>query len=406
MLPLKRFLALVCSFFVLQTFGHAQCPSPDNLDGGPCCTITTPSLPFFKSFIQPALDICWRDCNVDTVIPLTARWKNVNTSPVPPSPCLAPMMTLDLFAPGGIAWTGKLRRQYSRTWIEVDPGGTTYQVWRFLVNGDMTPTALAGPVPCPVPPCAPAFGGRVRFTGYLDYAKNCATGIFHNAWMISHVCDPIDHNPGFPRGGMFHPDRSYTFVGPSAGFVPGPIQPIEGTPGSALEAVRRVNLPPPGATGTTCEYEENISYSLMPIQQLCLCAAMFPATPQWLIANLMLAGACGTTITTPGGPFLPGFISMGIGSWTIPGTYPGVERLRWNAGGYDYGDPCIGTARREVFFGATTIDGWFALQLPSFGPGVPLPLTFIDQSNSLRLNPAVTVMNLPYFSDHFLNLNH
>jgi hypothetical protein len=246
----------------------------------------------------------------------------------------------------------------------------------------------------------------VRFTGYIDYAKYCATGQFKNAWMISHVCDMIDHNPGFPRGGIFHPDRSYTFVGPGAGFVPGPLQPIEGTPGSPFEVVRRLNLPPPGATGTTCEYEEPMNYSLAPIVQQCLCAMIVPATLQWSIAALTLTGVCGTSITTPGGPFLPGFLSMGIGTWTIPGIYPGVERLRWNAGGYDYLDPCVGTIDREVFYGVTTIDGYEAFQLLTFGPALPLPLTFIDQCNSLRLNPAVTVMNIPFFSDHFLNLNH
>ena len=52
------------------------------------------------------------------------------------------------------------------------------------------------------------------------------------------------------------------------------------------------------------------------------------------------------------------------------------------------------------------VDGWFALQVLTMGPGLPLPLTFIDQANSLRLTPGVTVMNIPFFSDHILNLNH
>jgi hypothetical protein len=89
----------------------------------------------------------------------------------------------------------------------------------------------------------------------------------------------------------------------------------------------------------------------------------------------------------------------------VPGTYPGVERLRWNAGGYDYGDPCIGVLDREVFFGVTTLDGYDAFQLLTVGPGLPLPKTFIDQANSLRTDGS-TVMNVPYVSDHILNLNH
>jgi len=255
-----------------------------------------------------------------------------------------------------------------------------------------------------VPPCAPVHGNRVRFTGYLDYAKNCATGMFQEAWMLTHSCDFIDHHAGFPRAGAFHPERAYTFVGPAAGFVPGPVQPIEGTPGSPFEDVRRLNLPPVGALGpTTCEYEERITFGLNPFQQLCLCGQS--NTPQYSIASLSLNGVCGTFVFSPGTPFLPGFISMGIGSWTVPAVYPGLERLRWNVAGYDYFDPCADIGEHEVFFGATTIGGYPATQLLITGPGPLLPLCFLDQANSVRVD-GTTVMNVPYWSDHILNLNH
>jgi hypothetical protein len=205
---------------------------------------------------------------------------------------------------GGDTWGGKLRMHYSRTWLET---GTNqqFQVWRFLVNGDLVPTAAAGGVPCPVPPCAAPHGGRVRFTGYVDYARDCASGQFQFAWMLSHVCDKIDHAPGFPRAGVFHPDRSYTFVGPAAGFVPGPVQPLEGG-ATAFEDVRRLIYPMPGTTGPImCDFEERIQHSLMPQQQFCSCATGGNPAPQWLLGNLFIGGSCGTTVTTPGGPFLP-----------------------------------------------------------------------------------------------------
>ena len=216
--------------------------------------------------------------------------------------------------------------------------------------------------------------------------------------MLTHACDVIDHAPGFPRAGFYHPNRSYTFVGPSAGFAVGPIQPVA-FGGTALEAVRRQPL----AGGATCEYEEQIDCGLDLIQELCVCG--FPerlrsSTPS---ATWVSASACGTSIFTPGGPFLPGYVSMGLGSWIDPTTYPGIEVLRWNTGGYDYFDPCDGVTRQEVFYGVTTLGGNFPVQMLSSGPGLPLPRNFVDQANSVRAGG--TVMNVNFRSNHILNLN-
>jgi hypothetical protein len=245
--------------------------------------------------------------------------------------------------------------------------------------------------------------GNVRYTGYLDQVENCVTGALEWAWMLSHVCDSIDHAPGFPRAGLFHPDRSYTFVGPSAGFVVTPLLPSE--PGAGpFEAVRRA-AQIPGTVGLTCEYEEPINHVLNPVNDFCLCQIP-TSTPQWFQGDLGVFGSCGTAVTTTGGPFLPGYLSMAIGFWTIPGTYPGQEQLRWNAGGYDWSDPCTGAVQQEVFFGVTTMQGYPATQLLSTGPAGPLPPIFIDQCNSV-VPGGVTVMNIPFRpSDHFLNLNH
>ncbi len=401
---IKRALTFLVGLLALEAVTAAQCPQPDLLDCGPCCTVAHPKVQGFPNFTQDSLEICWQDCNIAAVIGCQAVWSNVPILPFPGGGACEPRTaTLKLLGGGVLKWEGKMRLLYSRTWLETDSAGLGLQVWRFLVNGDLRPQ---GPIaiPCPVPPCAPAHGNRVRFTGYLDYAKTCTTGTLELAWMLTHSCDAIDHHAGFPRAGAFHPDRAYTFVGPAAGFAPAAVLPIEGTPGSPLEDVRRLNLPPAGAAGpTTCDYEEAIQYTLSPLQQLCLCGTS--PTPQYSIASLLLLGVCGTSISTPGGPFLPGFISMGIGSWTDPTKYPGLESLRWNAGGYDYFDPCTGVTRREVFFGVTTLRGYPAIQLLCPGPAAALPPTFIDQSNSLTTTGA-TIMNVPYVSDHILNLNH
>jgi hypothetical protein len=411
-LQLRTLLRYCLSSFTLvalQLLASAQCPIPDQLDGGPCCTLAQEKLPFFPKVTQDTLGICWRDCNVDQVALCRAIWTNVPLQQATGSNCGIRTMDLRLLDTTGIVkWRGRMRLTYARTWLETPPTGIVVQVWRFLVNGDLSPSAAVGPIPCPVPPCAPANGNRVRFTGYLDYALDCSNNVFQNAWMLTHACDFIDHHSGFPRAGAFHPDRSYSFVGPAAGFVPAPLLPIEGTPGSPFEDVRRLRYPVPGTTGPIhCEFEERIQFSLLPQSQFCLCG--LPGTQQWNLANLFLTGVCGTSIVTTGGPFLPGFLSMGIGSWTFPATYPGVEDLRWNTGGHDYVDPCTGVVQPEVFFGVTTIGGDPAFELTSGGPGAPLPPFFIDQANSERFAGGVlsgTVMNVPYASDHILSLNH
>jgi hypothetical protein len=400
---IRVFFPFVLLAALFARLASAQCPLPDNLDGGPCCALTTEVLPPLPTFFQNSLDICWRDCNVDQV-----RGVNAKFTPLPTvHNCGERMVRAQFFDPasGLLTWSGVLRLTYSRTWMEGGlPPATGRQVWRFLANGDLRPTSAAGAVPCPIPSCTAAFK-TVRFTGYIDYAQRCNVfpAQFEEAWMLTHVCDAVDHAPGFPRAGVFHPDRSYSFVGPAAGFVPGPVGPTEGSPGSPFEALRRRRFPAAGTVGPVlCEFEERTQHQLLPLNQFCFCG---PSTmPQFFLGNLTAFGACGTLVTTPGGPLLPGFLSMNIGTWTVPGVYPGVESLRWNAGNYDDTDPCTGVVRNAAWFGVTTIGGDPATQVVASGAGAPLPPIFIDQGTSIRTGGA-TVMNIPYRTDFVLNLN-
>jgi len=359
--------------------------------------LTQPKYPTPPPFSQDSFFICWRNCDVDNFSNCRAVW-DASFSTL--GNCKNIRQRLKLIdAAGVVKWRGVLNVQYSRTWLETDSAGNDMQVWRYLVNGDLKPT-LGIPGSCAIPPCAAQNNNKVRFTGYRDFVKTCGANVKQHAWMLTHGCDIIDHAPGFPRAGSFHPDRNYTIVGPSAGFAIGPIQPIA-SGGTASEAVRRVRLPAAGVVGG-CEYEEQIDCGLQPQQELCVCG--FPnAPPQWAVSDLGLGGACGTTVTSPGGPYLPGYLSMGIGSWIDPTKYPGIEALRFSAGGYDYFDPCDGLTRQEVFFGVTTLGGFPAASINSSGVGSPLPQTFIDQCSSKR--GAATIMNTPFRSDHFLNLN-
>lgn len=391
-------IATLVGYFVPTA--TAQCVRPDGLDGGPCCTQANPRYPTPPSFTQDSLMICWRNCDVEAFSNCRAVWGASTFSTL--ASCKRIRQSLDLVdAAGVVKWRGRMTLQYSRTWLETDAAGNDMQVWRYLVNGDLRPTTAAGSTPCPVPPCAAANGNRVRFTGYRDYVRECGTNVVQNAWMLTHACDIVEHNPSFPRGGFFHPDRSYTLVGPSAGFVITPVS-LVASGGGTTEGIRRV-----GSGGAiSCEYKEQIDFGLDVQQELCVCGT--PNGPfQWAISDLGLASSCGTSIFTPGGPYLPGYMSMSIGTWIDPSAYPGVEGLRYNTGGYDYFDPCAGVTREEVFYGVTTMGGYAATSIQSSGVGLPLPLTFIDQANSLS-GPgasAATTMNVPFRSDHVLTLN-
>ena len=94
---------------------------------------------------------------------------------------------------------------------------------------------------------------------------------------------------------------------------------------------------------------------------------------------------------------------MGIGMWNDPTQYPGVEILRWNAGGYDYRDPCTGVTAREVFYGVTTMRGFAPTQILATGLGSPMPTIFVDQGSSKQ--HGATIMNVSFISDHILNFN-
>ena len=342
---------------------------------------------------------------MDAVLGVRARWgKPTNTN----GSCDALVSKLRILDAGGLlAWRGNMKLNYSRTWFEVGSGNSNYQVWRFLANGDLRHTSTAGPAPCPVPSCAAAHGRRVRFTGYVDWALDCATGQWSNAWMLNHGCDLVDHAPGFPRGGPFHPDRAYTFVGPAAGFAVSPMVPGEGG-GGPFEAVRKIRMTTAaGAIGpAVCEFEERVQHSMQPIAQYCVCAGSANNPPQWQENDLFIGGNCGTTIFTGGVPgLLPGYLSMGIGTWTDPTKYPGPEAVRWNIGEYTVIDGCTNLTQQEVYLGATTLGGFPAHAIDSTGIATPLPPIFVDQANALDRAGAI-LMNVPYYSSRIVNLNH
>lgn len=401
------FLALPLVFSALAPSAAAQCITPDNLDCGPCWTPAQAVLPQFPAITQDSLNICWQDCT-PTTSPIVAKWgrpRPASTATIPPL-CSVFIARLDVNDAAGTAlWTGPMRMWYSRTWFESDGGVQRYQVWRFLVNGDLRALLAAG-TPCPIPTCAAAFGGRVHYRGYVDYAVDCATGVFSMAWALDHGCDRLHHAPGYPRAGVFHARRSYTMVGPLAGFVATTALPIEAGP-ITDEAFRPLDLSVLPASGNVCINEERVTQGFInPLQQLCYCAGAAGGAPQFAQSDIGAQGACGTSLSTSPAAFPSGFISKAIGMWTLPGIYPGPEILRINVGGYNYQDPCRPRASQEFFYGVTTFRGFNPSRINCGGGiGAPLPFTFVDQGNSLRFPGFAPLQNTAYVSDIILNFN-
>ncbi len=376
------------------------CNIPDGLDPVSACGFGPMVQLHQQAFKQQSLGICWRDCGVDATAPYIGQWSGLAPilSGLPPAmSCAWYSTSLTLYQGNTIRWTGRFFAAYSRTWMEVDNAGAPMQVWRYLVNGDMQPITAA-PGPCAPPPCAAAFGNFVRFTGYIDYAQPCggSTAPVTQAWMVTHGCDSIDHQIGYPRGGVFHPDRLYTFVGPSAGFAVGAGGAVE-VGGTPFEAIRRwdaITMP------ARCNFEERLlNANFNPLTFLCMCG-VGPAL--WWEANLTALGSLGTTIT----PY-PGshpFRSFPIGTWTNPAVFPGVEQLRYTTNDLQYQECTGNPPRQEYYFGVTTAGGFQAFQVGPVPPN-PLPLMFIDQGNSVLLPGGFPTRNRTYRTDHILNLN-
>jgi hypothetical protein len=401
---------------------HAQdCGLNDNLTGeigwtwcGEGATLHLPINPNhgdgFPGFTQSMLDLCWNDCRLENSRTLMVNWEEPRTS----SACgvLSSRVTIIPLSATTTYWHGKVSMTYSRTWLEEKPTGEMVQVWRFLTNGDFYPTSDAGSQPCPVAPCSGSLSNPVRFTGYVDWALTCVwgtPGTWSNSWMMSHCCDQFEHMPGFPRAGASHPGRSYTFVGPSDGFIPTTALPAENGNSAQWDcSVRRTALgSTPGSFGLGwCKKREPaFHYVDSHDSPYCSCSPDLDAT-QFDKARMSILGSCGTYATSisPHAP-LQEFHSMSIGEWTTVNVYPGLESVRWNVAGYSWKGPDDDFFHPELFFGVTTDLGYTARPLSINGIGDPIGKCFIDQANSIDRYGS-TVGNLPFRSDLIINLNH
>ncbi|MCY3003465.1 MAG: hypothetical protein NTV21_16850 [Planctomycetota bacterium] len=179
-----KFLAPLAATFAL-VLGAAPAAAqgfcgPDNLDGGPCCLPTGVNLPSFPK-IQgtDAKWIAFDNCGVALAKPYCVDLGK-------PKPLTAAgaiycgqydvRLQLRDCLTGVLHWSGGLRMSYSRNWQEMTtPGAIGTTVWRFLLNGDILPTAAVPMNPLdPMPGAIPVSDGPVQ-QGNFRY-NNWAAG--------------------------------------------------------------------------------------------------------------------------------------------------------------------------------------------------------------------------------------
>lgn len=367
----------------------AQCVGPDNLSG-PCWSPTQANLPQLQQFSIPGLGVCWDHCAPTVQNDLKVLWGTPQATG-----CAQFVSSIDVFdASSGIhMMAGKASMDYTRTWDEVAANGDHYQVWRFVVKADIGPGNMpAGVVPpCPTPSCIPPVGPHNTsfFYGYIDYSFNCTQGFFEHAVVLHHQCDFFIHKPGLSsRPGVFHPDRSYGIIAPHTSampFIPMNL-PAPGGPLTA-EAVR--NIAPPGVAA--CFTEDRVSGgSLTPFISACLCTFTL-VPPQYTLSVFNGKGSCldavGNTtnwqsqnISFPTLPW-PHLVTTSMGCWGNNVMYPGKECAFVNEGLLTYNDVCPSAAGSyfEVYYGATTTDGWTIAPSPV---APPLTNKFMDLADN------------------------
>lgn len=391
---------------------HAQCLGPDNMDfNGICCDVSQPNLPQFPAIKQNVQYICWRDCDVaktrnlcvDLTVPTPHVFANGNTPG-----CAIFDIGVNLRTCGPAmqsVFAGRVIATYARTWFEdTDPAnpGPETQVWRFLWNGDLAVTPFLngqfGNNPC-VPQCHHSFNNQVYWFGYIDYRLDCATNTWNVEWVLDHECDRYHHNADSARpapAAGFHPNRSFTFVGPSL-FTPSITIPV------AVGPIMQENTRTLAFTGQNpvrCFRDDPIVQGGMDTMgDLCSCVPNGAA--QYALTFMQGFTQCQTSFLTV--TQTKDFVQKRLGFFTDAAGNP-TKLVLLNMGDIEYFDACLGVATFEYFEGAATLFGPPAFTFDPAGALVPLFPQFVDTGSSNRVNGA-RVKGFPHFTSKLIDVN-
>ncbi|MHC5063771.1 MAG: YceI family protein [Planctomycetota bacterium] len=403
MIKLFRALGAVALALSLPLSVQAQMPQgcigDDGFNVTWCQPVVNTNLPFIPPLTVDGDYCCLKDCALEASFPVRT---SINHLPLNCDLALI-QIVISPGAPGAPGYSGFLLGKLARTWVEPtpDPTGQMFerQVWRFLVNGDLTPTA--GGSPCPIPPHAdPSIADdiRVHFTGHIDYAcdpnplipptvDKFAINLNHEIGCISHnafSASPLPLATG-------HHDRSYHLFGPS-GFKCTPVPEPEGQ--TPWEAVRSTQF----SNNYVCLGEAPIIDGVIGTRTadcLCLTGVVGPMLyKHQVVQGTIDCGPAGTNtyssfplFSPPVLPFRTGIVAHPLGLWTgAPEDFPGTRELTTYFGFMLFKDDCnpsdfpvkvvtgVGTLRPEggVLFGGTD-------------PGAFTPI-FIDLEDMLLAN--------------------
>jgi hypothetical protein len=222
------------------------------------------------------------------------------------------------------------------------------------------------------------------FYGYVDYALDCASGVFENSIVLYHACDAFIHDPLLSSApGSYHPTESFAIVGPDFpgnNFVP----MVSAPPAGPLlgDAMRSTASPVPFA----CMAEQLIvSGGLQPIASACMCPLSFSLPPLQTASRLAGAGTCGGSFASLNvWPIVPWYemVSTSLGRWTSTTQYPGPEIATVAEGLFFHTDTCDPTGvllqSLDVFYGAITEQGFGVVPTPILPPSQ----TFIDMASN------------------------
>lgn len=372
-------LVALLVFGVQVKEAEASTFTPDGLDG-PCCDQTFTVLPALPDVSVVSRYICWQGCQggLNGAVKVTFE-----PNPTPACGILIADVTVTNLPCSFTAWTGSLVMTYSRTWAEASVVGDPpdLQVYRFILNGDMTPSAALvtgfGGNECVVAPCQATYGS-FHVQGYIDFAMDCDTGDFSVAYAFDHDCDSFEHDNTLTcRPGTFHPFVSYTWVGPSAGFVIDTTTPAAS--GSATVGAMRnsdFTMPLP----LICQNEQPLTSALIGSDlAYCPCSsAAFQYKPQ----RLLTSSSCGSTSETVPVDVWPGLVGKAIGFWTDPTVYPGRETVHIERGFADYFDSCEADDFRPYFIGVQTQGGFETYDILFTGDTVEVSDQLLDLTNA------------------------
>lgn len=386
----------------------------DNFASAPCCTPVVPNIPNPPAFTQQGTWGCIKDCELEAQFGVTIS-ANIN-----PALCdiWVSQITITPTGVGGPAFAGVLICKYARTWLEFDVNGNpTRQVWRWLINGNLTPTAATGPMPCPTPDCA--IINRVHLHGHYDAACEVdpVTGVqqWKHILTLNHLQGCVEHNAfsALPVPPPFdHPDRSYHLVSP-AGFTFAAVPEAQGV--IADESWRSLIFP------NTCLAEGRLGQGqLQTVSNDWMCipgtGGTFQYKQQLLGATTFCAGMLGAVagipLAFPLPPATSGIASLPLGFWGgAAGSFPGGRSLITHWGAVDFFDDCNpneipvhivqgvttrrapGTGFNPVISPPPIYDTWFDLEHMLI-PSQTLPGTLVPGWGTTYFQRLVWNMNL------------